>query len=56
MKKLKSLKLNVLSKKELERREMKMLKGTAGSCACVCAGSILPLASNPVGTSANTAY
>jgi natural product precursor len=36
MKKLNSLKLNQLSKAEMEQREMNSLKG--GACACVCGG------------------
>jgi natural product precursor len=38
MKNLGKLKLNQLSKVDLEKREMNFLKG-GGCCACACAGS-----------------
>lgn len=56
MKKLGKLKLNQLSKAELENREMNALRGgDCSGCTCVCMGSSFPTADYPVKDYSNTA-
>jgi natural product precursor len=55
MKNLGKLKLNQLSKAELENREMNVLRGGAcDGCTCVCMGDDFPTDDYPADTSSNT--
>jgi len=56
MKTLKKIKLNQLSKAELENREMNALRGGACSgCTCGCSGDDRPYASWTLDSHSNTA-
>ncbi len=56
MKTLKKIKLNQLSKVELENREMNALKGgdDCGNCVCVCVGGMDAYSGTPIETHINT--
>lgn len=56
MKALKKIKLNQLSKVELENRDMNALKGgnDCGSCVCVCYGGMSAYSGTPIETHINT--
>ena len=57
MKILEKIKLNELSKNELEKRKMNALLGGYGcqTCSCVCVGKDFPEGSTTGPSSANTA-
>ncbi|HWR94935.1 MAG TPA: TIGR04149 family rSAM-modified RiPP [Flavobacterium sp.] len=56
MKTLKKIKLNQLSKAELENREMNAIRGgECFSCVCVCVGEGAPEANYPLSTHSNEA-
>ncbi len=57
MKTLKKLKLNQLSKADLEKREMNALKGgnDCGYCTCSCYGGMSAYNGTPIASNINTA-